>query len=205
MIGFGRISLRRGPQIGHTRKVSCTPTTGARIPGGAATLSSELAPADSAVTSDAVRFRGPAIVLAGLICSVVGTFSPWLISGGVDRDSYAIAGIIDRLGLAGAGYPSTALTWWPFIGPIAMIALIAGILRWWRSAAWIAAVFAVLTGVIGGGVIAGAGGHLSAGIEVARTGPVVTVVGAVVVILGAVVVLIGGRRSSSPRVEAWNK
>ena len=34
---------------------------------------------------------------------IVGSFLPWVVSGQVRRSSYAVAGVIDRLGIAGDG------------------------------------------------------------------------------------------------------
>ena len=140
------------------------------------------------------RIVGSVLSLSGSVVVVVGTFAPWLTSGGVDRNSYAIAGIVDRLGLAGHGFGAVALNGWPFVGPIAMLGLIAAILRWWRTSAWIAMAFGVLAGIIGGGVMAVAGGHAAVGIMLAGAGPTITVIGAALSIVGGSVVLVPGRR-----------
>jgi hypothetical protein len=136
---------------------------------------------------------GSALGAAGLILTLVGTFLPWLVSGGVERNSYAIVGIVGRLGLVGNGFGSTALSLWPTLGPVAMVAIIAGILRWWRTAAAITLLFGALTGVIGAGVLAVAGGHAASGIYLDHKGPTVMVVGAGCAVAGAVTVLIARR------------
>lgn len=176
------VSLRRPTPIGHTVRVSFPPSTGDPGTGGR-----------SARRSRPARVVGPVLVLAGMIVVVVGTFAPWLTAGGIDRNSYAIAGIVDRLSLAGDGFGSAALSFWPLIGPIAMVALITGILQWWRTSAVISIVLGLLTGVIGGGVLAA--GHSAAGIEVVHAGPMITVVGAATAVLGGVVLLVAHRSS----------
>ena len=136
----------------------------------------------------------------GLVLAIVGTFLPWVVSGGVERNSYAIVGIVRRLGLLGDGFGDTALSWWPMLGPLAVVPVIAGILRWWRSAALLSMIFGVLVGVIGGGVLTVASGHRTAGIGLDRTGPVVTVVGALLTVIGSIALLLVERRRRLSRL-----
>lgn len=137
---------------------------------------------------------GAAVGLAGIVAVLAGTFLPWLSSGGVLRNSYAIVGIVGRLGLLRGGFGATALSWWPFLGPFAMLGIIAGILRLFRTAAVLTLLFGLLTGIIGGGVLAVAGGHAAAGVMLAYTGPVLTVIGAIGAISGSTTVLLAVRR-----------
>ncbi len=129
----------------------------------------------------------------GLALVIAGTFLPWVISGGVLRNSYAIVGIAGRLGVIATPAGALVVSLWPFIGPITMLAWVAGILRLRRTAAAVTLVIGMLTGVIGAGVLAVAGGHSTAGVGLAYAGPVVTVIGAVLAIAGAVLVLIDVR------------
>lgn len=142
-----------------------------------------------------VRTISAVVVGAGLVSVITGTFAPWLVSGSVRRNSYAIAGIVGRLGLAGDGFGPVALTWWPWIGPIAAVVLVAGVLRWWRTYAAMAIVLGILTGIIGGGVLAVTGGVSTMGIGLVRTGPTVVLIGAVTTVLGAIVLLLADARS----------
>jgi hypothetical protein len=144
---------------------------------------------------------GAGIGACGLIVAVVGTFLPWLSSGGVLRNSYAIVGIVGRLGLVGSGFGSTALSWWPLLGPVAMLAVIGGIVRWWRTAAVVALLFGLLTGVIGAGVLAVAGGHGAMGIALAYDGPVTTAIGGILAVAGSLVVLVASRRTQRSGLE----
>lgn len=181
------VLLHRPTPIGHTVGVHLADSAGVRHAG-----------APTGRSSGRVRAAGAVLVFTGPVVVVCGTFAPWLTSGGVDRDSYAIAGVVDRLSLAGDGFGSTALSWWPLIGPIAMLPLITGMLRWWRTSAWIAIAFGLLIGIVGGAVLAVAGGHVAAGVQLAPAGPTITVVGAVIALLGGAVILLAGVRAKGP-------
>ena len=147
-----------------------------------------------ASSSAGVRVTVGAVGGIGLLVSVAGFFLPWVVSGGVERNSYAIVGIVRRLGLLGDGFRDTALSWWPMLAPLAVVPVIAGILRWWRTAALLSLIFGLMVGVIGGGVLAVASGHRTAGIGLDPTGPVVTVVGALLAMAGSVGLLLLERR-----------
>lgn len=129
----------------------------------------------------------------GLITIVAGTFLPWLTSGGVQRDSYTIVGILDRFALLGTGFGALSLRLWPLLGPVAMVALAVGVLRWWRTAATLTLLYGLLTGIVGGGVLAVAGGSGGAGVALAPAGPIVTLAGGILAVAGASILLIGGR------------
>ena len=145
------------------------------------------------------RSVGVVLAAAGLALTVAGMFLPWVASGGVLRNSYAIVGIVQRIGIVRSSAGSLALSLWPFVGPATMLAWIAGILRLWRTAATITLVIGLLTGVVGAGVLAVAGGHSAAGVGVAYPGPVVTVIGATCAVIGSAVVLIDARRTRRTR------
>lgn len=144
------------------------------------------------------RMSGAVLASAGLITTVIASFLPWLTSGGVLRNSYASVGVFRRLGLAGSGFSATALSFWPLLGPVVMIAVIAGILRWWRTAAVLTLLVGAVTGGLAGGVLAVAGGSRTIGVGLAFVGPVWTVLGAAAAVAGAITVLIGARRRNSP-------
>ena len=145
------------------------------------------------------RRAGLAFGATGLVLIVAGTFAPWLSSGGVLRNSYAIVGILRRLGYAKTGVGAMALPWWPLIGPLAMVILVIGILRWWRTAAAAVLVFGLTTGAVAAGVLVFAGGEDVAGVTLAYAGPVLTVAGAVAAVCGGALVLLGSRRSTPSR------
>lgn len=138
---------------------------------------------------------GAALALAGLLVVVAGTFLPWLTSGGVQRNSYSVLGIVRRLGFVQQGPAAVAVSLWPSVGAVAMVPVVAGILRWWRSAAIATLLFGLLTGLGAALVLAVAGGHRAAGISLSQTGPVVTVIGAGIAVVGAVLLMMAARRS----------
>jgi hypothetical protein len=156
------------------------------------------ASAYTGVSQVGLRVGVGAVGTAGLLIGVTGFFLPWVVSGGVERNSYAIVGIVRRLGLLGDGFGDLALSWWPMLAPLVVVPLIAGILRWWRSAAVLSLAFGLLVGVIGGGVLAVASGHRTAGIGLDRTGPGVTVIGAGLTIVSSIALLVLERRSRRP-------
>lgn len=133
--------------------------------------------------------------LVGLLVVVAGTFLPWLTSGGVQRNSYAVLGIVRRLAFVDGGPAATAISLWPLIGTIAMVPVVAAILRWWRTAAITTLLFGLLTGLGAAAVLAVAGGHGAVGIALSASGPAVTVAGAALAVVGAVLLLLGRRRS----------
>lgn len=158
--------------------------------------------------------RRPRAVLAvgatagpvGLLVVVAGTFLPWLTSGGVHRNSYAVLGIVRRLRFLDAGPAATAISLWPLLGTVAMLPVIAGILRWWRTAAITTLLFGALTGLGAGAVLAVAGGHRPAGIALSPIGPAVTVAGALVAVVGALLILVArGRHLPAQQFTAISK
>lgn len=157
---------------------------------------------------------GAMLALVGLLVVVAGTFLPWLTSGGVQRNSYAVLGIVRRLRFLDGGPAATAISLWPLLGTVAMLPVIAGILRWWRTAAVTTLLFGLLTGLGAAAVLAVAGGHGAAGIALSPTGPTVTVAGAVLGVVGAVLILVARRRgrpspsrdlSAEPTVDPFRR
>jgi hypothetical protein len=141
--------------------------------------------------------------LAGLIAVVIGSFLPWLISGGVLRNSFSIVGIVRRLGVAGTGFAASALAFWPLLGPVVMLPVIAGIVRWWRTAAVLTMIIGLVTGVLSGGVLLLSNGRRALGIGLALPGPVCTAVGSCLAVVGAVVVLVAGRRPKPAAIAGF--
>lgn len=149
-----------------------------------------------------VHALGGVLTAGGLAAVVLGSFLPWLTSGGVQRNSYAITGIIRRLGFAGGGFGASALSLWPLLGPVVMLAVTAAILRWWRMAATIALLVAVPTAVLAAAVLLVADGRSGAGMSLAHAGPVTTGSGGLVAVAGALIVLLAARSARRPRARA---
>jgi len=164
------------------------------------TTAADRAGADRSTLGSRVHVLGSVLTAGGLAAVILGSFLPWLTSGGVQRNSYAITGIMRRLGLAGGGYGATALSLWPLLGPVVMLAVTAAILRRWRLAAAIALLIALPTAVLAGAVLLVAGGRGGAGVSLAHPGPVTTGSGALFAVAGALTVLLAAR--SAPRRRA---
>ena len=95
-----------------------------------------------ATAADASRLAALIFGAAGLVLALVGSFLPWVVSGQVRRSSYAITGMIDRLGVAGDGLLGTLVSGWPLIGLLCAAPVVAALLRRWV----IAGVLAVVLG-----------------------------------------------------------
>ena len=89
---------------------------------------------------------------AGIVLVVAGSFLPWVISGTVRRSSYAIVGILDRLGIADDGPIGILVGAWPLIGVLCMTPVVAAVLRWWRASGVLAVLLAVAAGLLSFGV-----------------------------------------------------
>ena len=133
---------------------------------------------------------GPAILLtAGCALVVAGMFLPWLSSGSVDRNSFAVVAVLSRLNVVRNG----ALAWVPGLWPVAAVAMLVPVallvLGLRRSAGGCAAVLGLFALVLGVLTLALGSGRAAAGIRLALTGPVVLAVGAAVMLVAAVLLL----------------
>lgn len=132
---------------------------------------------------------------AGLVCVVVGTFLPWLYSGGRSRDSYATNGVARRLlGVEGVG--GAALGAWPFVGLACAAAVAALVMGLARTAAGVGIVAAI-------GAAAGAIAMLAADgsgtIRPASVGPIVTLVGSLTALATFTILLLTSTRFNRRR------
>ncbi len=64
-------------------------------------------------TTHAGRVAALVFAAAGLVLALIGSFLPWVVSGQVRRSSYAVTGMIDRLGIAGDGVLGSLVAGWP--------------------------------------------------------------------------------------------
>lgn len=71
----------------------------------------------------------PAITTAGAAVTLVGTFLPWLRSGAVDRSSYEIFDLVERLGFSPNGVVAWTLRLWPLVPLLLVFSAIAHWLR----------------------------------------------------------------------------
>lgn len=73
------------------------------------------------------RHWSTVLVVVGAVAALVGTFLPWLTSGSVNRSSYDLLDLLDRLGFASGGAMDVALTLWPIV-PLLLVASVGAAL-----------------------------------------------------------------------------
>jgi hypothetical protein len=140
-----------------------------------------------------VRVRIVACLIggAGLLLVVVGSFLPWVVSGNVRRSSYAVVGVLDRLGIADDGAIGVVLAHWPLIGVLAIAPVVAAALRRWRTAGLLAVPVAFVAGLLSFGIVAVASGRVGLGIRLDPFGPAVMAAGAILLFGGALALALG--------------
>lgn len=120
----------------------------------------------------------------GLALVIGGSFLPWVISGEVRRSSYAILGVVNRLGVAGDGVLGFLIANWPWVGVLCMVPVIAACLRWWRTAGVLGVLVSLATGLLSFGILFVAGATSRLSVRIDPIGPAVMAAGAVL-LLGA--------------------
>lgn len=75
------------------------------------------------------------IASTGALVVLVGSFLPWLSSGAVQRSSYDLFGIVDRLGFSPGGVVGWAVRLWPLLPLLLVLTVITHHLR--LDAAWL--------------------------------------------------------------------
>lgn len=134
-----------------------------------------------------------AIVGLGLVGVVAGSFLPWVVSGQVRRSSYAITGVVDRLDIAGDGLLGTLVGLWPFFGPLCVVPVIAGVLRWWRTAGIISVLLGLISGALAvSALLFAARRPAAASVSLHPLGPSVMAAGAVLLAAGGVALVVVG-------------
>ena len=108
---------------------------------------------------------------SGLALVIAGSFLPWVISGEVRRSSYAILGIVNRLGVAGDGALGVLIANWPLVGVLCMAPVVIACLRWWRTAGVLAVLVALATGLLSFGILIAARSSTALSLTDARTAP----------------------------------
>jgi len=127
----------------------------------------------------------------GLVLVVAGSFMPWVISGSVTRSSYAVVGVVDRLGFADDGPLAVLVAGWPFVGALCVAPAIAAIVRWWRTAGVLCVLYGLLTGSLAFGLLLFAAGQGGLGVRLAPIGPAVMAAGAVLLVGGGLALATG--------------
>ena len=149
----------------------------------------------------------PGLALLGVAAMISGSFLPWILSGRNPKNSYQIAGAAERYLPEGNEFLGSALTLWPWQGPIwavivvlFLIGLHLPILR--RIAAVIAFVFALALGAVAVGVLIVGGQVTNNWITVHSAGPIVTVIGSVITMTATAMITL---RRQNRRNEVFDR
>jgi len=134
-------------------------------------------------------------VTIGAAATIVGSLRPWVASGSVDRSSYEIIDLIDRLGFAEEGLLEVALRAWPLMPLVLVVGAAA---MWWRRHV-VGAALSVVGGLYALGVALTVELAPSTGLLRIRSGPTITIAGAAVVLVASVVVLVAPIRATRTR------
>ncbi|HWM22962.1 MAG TPA: hypothetical protein VNO51_24940 [Ilumatobacteraceae bacterium] len=131
------------------------------------------------------------VLTIGALVTIIGSLCPWVASGSVDRSSYEVIDLVDRLGFAESGPVGVALRAWPLMpllvvtGPVAM---------WWRRRV-VGLALSVTGAVYAAAVALTVRLAPSTGLLRIRFGWIVTLAGAVVMLAGTLVALIPAGRA----------
>ncbi|MAT06023.1 MAG: hypothetical protein CL424_13375 [Acidimicrobiaceae bacterium] len=144
-----------------------------------------------------MRLTGRVVAAVGAVIALVGTFLPWLVSGTVERTSYELLDLVERLGFSPDGLVGLALTVWP-LAPLGLVLCVVAQWPWrgWQGkwAGWGAAALAVVVGLYVGATAAAVLTAPEVGLFRVRNGASVTLAGALVMLAGAAVDAAGVRR-----------
>lgn len=140
------------------------------------------------------------VAMSGLLLIVVGSFLPWIGSGSALRDSFEIAGVLDRLGPQDDPALTFALSVWIAVPLICVLTIgfyVAGLAR---TSAVCAIIISAVAGTVGLAtyVVVGDGPGLVTSVP---AGPMTTCLGGVIALFGALGILLGLRARSGVRQE----
>lgn len=138
---------------------------------------------------------------AGLVLAIAGSFLPWVVSGSVTRSIYAIAGVADRLGIAGDGPLARLLAALPVLAALCFAPVVAAALRWWRAAGVLATLIGLAMAVLSLGILALTLGKVGLTVRLDPLGPSVMAAGGLLLVAGGIG-LIFGHGSPIRRTEA---
>lgn len=144
------------------------------------------------------RRVGRAMVVVGAAGALLGTFLPWMASGSVDRSSYDLIDLVERLGYSPDGAMGVAVSAWPF-APLLLVVSIVGSWLHGRVPRTLVVGWWLVTAVFVGGAAIGVLGAPDPGILRIRYGLWVSLAGAALVLAGGVVeIALATRRPISP-------
>ena len=127
----------------------------------------------------------------GLALVIAGSFLPWIISGSVRRSSYAILGVVDRLGIAGDGFLGTVVARWPLIGALCVLPLVTAALRWWRVTGILSVIIGLSAAVLSLGILTVGTGVGGLGVRLDPIGSAVMAAGAILLFSGGLALALG--------------
>lgn len=137
---------------------------------------------------------------AGLVLAIAGSFLPWVASGTVTRSIYAIAGVADRLGVAGDGVLAHLLAVLPVLAALCFAPVIAAAFRWWRTAGALATLIGLAMSGLALGILALTLGKAGLTVRLDPLGPSVMAAGGLLLVAGGTG-LIFGHGSSIRRTD----
>lgn len=140
-----------------------------------------------------------ALLVFGIVVTVIGAFAPWLRSGETTRNSFQVAGTAERFGFLDNPALHAVVDNWALVGPILMIPLICAGLRWWKACAAVAMVIGLTMAGLAVAVMIAVGDRRILTIELVAAGPVTVIVGGILITVAGSLVLLSGRRDSMLR------
>ena len=139
---------------------------------------------------------------AGVVLLIVGTFLPWVVSGGIGRNIYAVAGVADKLGLFDTGPARAIPNAVSLLGPACLLPVVLALLRLRRTAAVIAIAFGTLGALLGIAAMIAGGRADALGIQASPTGPGVVLSGGLLLLTAGIVALTGGSGRAQGHIPA---
>ena len=144
--------------------------------------------------SPAARVAALSAGFAGAVMMTIGTFLPWVRSGEVDRNSFQMAGVLDRTDFVTQPVLRHLVDAWPYVTPLVVLPALFAAFRLWRTTAVIMMLIGVGTSVLMGALLIVLGGRSVLGVSLRYLGPGLVLAGAVVLTAAGVWLLMGQTR-----------